>query len=257
MSEPQVETQSPEKPAEKSPEKSGEKSGEKKPAKSGKKGDKKGSKKGSKKSKKPKGPTLRERLKGFLTWFKTQVSELVESIQSPDAPTRQMTYLFFASLFGLFVVIGIGFFKYREFQHWKATESPEALAKQKEERLAKKNEEDRKKRQRFMLPVGEISVELRATAQSPRIEGTLNIATIGFVFECDTEETCLFFEDKKDQVRHQITVFLTTVDRLEMLSREGKRKIKKAVLERVNAWVGSIEAESKFNAVYISSLIIN
>ena len=59
-------------------------------------------------------------------------------------------------------------------------------------------------------------------------------------------------QDNLDQVRNQITNVLLPLERDQLLSREGKKKLKKALIERLNVWL----PKGKVDDVFFSKLLL-
>lgn len=96
-------------------------------------------------------------------------------------------------------------------------------------RLALLAEEALKKNNTFTL--GAFEVELTPAKQ----DGTPFLAEFELVAQCLTQEACDFLERHPDLVRSEINAVLLPMPREEALGREGKDKIKKTIVQRLNA----------------------
>ncbi len=79
------------------------------------------------------------------------------------------------------------------------------------------------------------------------------MAEFELMAECDLPETCGFFHRNEDLVRSEINAVLVPIDQEEVTSRDGRDKIKKTILQRLNALVPS----GRLDGVYFNNFIVN
>ncbi len=220
------------------------KEGEKKGAKSGKL-------KGKKKKKKKKEgnnylQTVIETAQGLATLFQ----EAALGVFSKDKLTRRMSFFFWLSSLGYLGVCGMGF-KY----HFAATSREKFAEKQlhaEKQNLSIfiKKQADDARRKAATLALGTFWVELNSDFDGKTPFGLVNMAEIAIVLECDSKETRVFIETNLVIVRDKFATLFVAMDRDEIMSREGKRSIKRKLLEKINTWLPS----GKVEEIYFSKL---
>ena len=184
----------------------------------------------------------------------SKLKEIGAGVRSPDVPTRKMAILFILSVSALCFVLGASVQRYIHYRHMLKdvpSESDEG-AKHLGEFLSKQSAEAKT---RFTtLSLGTFSVELKPPTSGPAAApGVMNLADLELFAECDTKETRYYIEDNLPQARNQLTNVLTAIDREELLSKDGKKKLVKAMLEKINLWLPKGKVENlRFN-----NLIVN
>lgn len=172
---------------------------------------------------------------------KQNLKDLFLGFRSPDKATRKMTGFFYISIFVFIALLGsTGKNWYRsQAAKKKALAALQVEADKKAPHVLKEKEKEAIKLQ---LNLGEFMLELR-----PRHEegdgkayekDRMNIATIEIIAECNSVEICHFVEQHIVQVRDQMILMLTGLEREVLMSREGKLKVKRALIEKLNHWLG-------------------
>lgn len=158
------------------------------------------------------------------------------AFRGPDAPSRKMALVFFLSLGVLALALGMAYQRYLRFQDLKALSSGSAAFEDASKNIGEFiHKQAETARHRFStLPLGRFNVEVRPAVGS---EGDFQSAEIEIVIECDSKETRYFIEDNMPRVRDQITNVLLPLERDELMTRDGKKLLKKKLLDRVNAWL--------------------
>jgi flagellar basal body-associated protein FliL len=194
-------------------------------------------------------------LKNYLTRpnsYLSVIPNLFTSLFHYDLPTRRMSLMFMVSLMSAVVVMGIS--ANRFIAHRKAVKLLEArLAAQqlKEQELLRQEES---KRQVNTVSLGSFTLEIKPEPPVRRGGmGIVNMAEVELVLLCDSEETCEHISRHKVQVRNQLTQVFLPLDREEVMSKEGKRRIRAAVVKKLNSWLN----HGKVNDLYFSKLIIH
>lgn len=161
-----------------------------------------------------------------------------------------MSLLFFLSLAGVCVVMVLGFQYYQQLHRKNVADQS---AQQLGEFLRKQAEEAKHKASQ--VAIGSFYIEIKkhpdAPARTP--PGVSHLAEIELVLDCDEKGTRDYIEAHQPQVRNELTnVFLAT-DREELMSRDGKKRLKKAVMDRMNQWL----PKGTVKDVYITKLTIS
>lgn len=199
------------------------------------------------------GPPLVIRLMDYWTSFRKSVSEIFLSFKSPDRATRYVSLLFFASLFGVGWII---FITAEHYARQRARELRQALSENDQARHLNeffKKQSEEAKQKTSTVTIGSFTIELKDLPNQKNIPGVMNMAEIEMVLECDGKDTRVFVEKNLDLVRNQVTSLLFAMDREELMSKEGKRRLKKIIQERLNGWLPSGRIED----LYFSRLVVS
>jgi hypothetical protein len=152
-----------------------------------------------------------------------------------------MSWLFLFSLLGalaLLVTAGLRFFE--GVQEKRKVQAERNAAKTMSEFLSRQAEERR--RRVFSSNLGEFTFELNQGAQregdeeseSARPLGVTGLAEVEIIVECDTAETCERIDRTLPAIRHEVALALTEVTREELMQKDGKRRLRKAIVDRLN-----------------------
>lgn len=161
--------------------------------------------------------------------------------------------LFFASLLSAGVVASIAWRHSRELKRQREEQMSEAERESRHLSSFFEKQAEDARRKVTTLPLGSFTLELtRMSGQRPA-PGVRNLAEIDIVVECDSRATCREIEDRMTEVRNQLTNVFTALDREEIMSVAGKQRIKRSLMERVNAWL----PDGKVNNVFFSKLIVS
>ena len=173
---------------------------------------------------------------------------------SRDRRTRHGILVFWGSLILLGVVASHGWRSYTEFRHLQKYGMNEADLSAK---LRAENEAEREKQARLhtvLVTIGAFNIELAPPKGGQRLApGVMNMAEIEITLECETRDACETIQARMVETRNQITNALTPLERDELLSRDGKGRIKRRVIDRVNAW---LTTEGKVRDLYFSRLLL-
>lgn len=211
-------------------------------------------KKKKKKSKKAGDVLWTVRLENFWNFAWVQFKEIVSGILSPDPGTRRMAVLFIFSCLGLCTVIVLSWQRYYFLTRLPTiTGSPTMTDGAKNLGDFIERQADEAKRKFTLIGVGEFTVELKRRTKDREVAGVMHMAEIEIVAECDSKETCAYVGDYIHQVRNQVTNVFTAVDRDELMSTDGKKKIKKAIMQKMNLWL----PKGKIENIYFSKLVLS
>lgn len=162
---------------------------------------------------------------------------LFGGVGSEDPSVRRMSWVFILSLIGALGLLGAtGARVLQTYQERQKVQAERDAANTMSEFLTRQAEERR--RRVFSSNLGEFSFELNAGADSgdadARPMGVTGLAEAEIIVECDSAEACEWIDKALPSVRHQVTIALTGVERAELSNREGKRRIRKTIADRLN-----------------------
>ncbi len=193
------------------------------------------------------------RLSLFFQRMRTQSVEVLKGLTSKDRATRRMSFLFFCSLTGLIVVATLGSQRLIAMRREAAKHAVRADgSKEHVEDFLRKQHANHNERMSFM-DLGTFVVKLKSLPGAVSGPGVMGVAEVTIVLECDSVETHDFLEGNLAKARNQIIGVFIGITREELMSREGKRKIKKTILEKINSWLPSGKVEDAFFSKLILS----
>jgi|GEM_PF-4515254 len=181
---------------------------------------------------------LKEGARAAALKQKQNAGTLLKGVRSRDPAVRRMTWVFLGSVLGAFVLLGAAAHRfYQGVAERRKVEAERDAAKTMTEFLTRQAEERR--RRVFSSNLGEFSFELsqgggRDGESAPQPLGVTGLAEAEIIVECDTAETCEYVDKSLPVIRDQVTAALTEVDREELIHREGKQRIRKAIVDRIN-----------------------
>jgi flagellar basal body-associated protein FliL len=180
------------------------------------------------------------------------IVEVLAGLKSPDKATRNGAILFVVSLCGIAFVMGLaGMHVWEDRKNIQVQMNQSEQGKNLDEFIRKQAEETKKKYSMQIL--GTFTIQLKMIEGQKPAPGVMNLAEIEIQAKCDVVETCQALEDGSAQVRNEITSSLGPMDRDELLTKEGKRRLKKKLLDRLNAWL----PHGKIEDLYFSKLVIS
>jgi len=200
-----------------------------------------------------------DQLERLLTFQWLRFREILIGLKSRDLGVFAMSWIFMISISGAITVMVVGvFLVVSRIQVARKIEAEENAARSMAQFLTRQAEEA--KRRSYTIPVGEFTFELvertlidNGDGSETERKASTGMAEAEVVVECDTEATCLWVEKSLPAVRNQVTNALIDVDRNELIDREGKRRIRKLIQDRLNGWI----PEGQIQNVYISRLTID
>jgi flagellar basal body-associated protein FliL len=182
-----------------------------------------------------------------------------EALLSPGLAPKLAALLVVAGSVGASYVLVIG--AKRGIYQWK--HRPEALSraaqeeKQLTEFLARQAEDSKEKVSTVEL--GQFTVEVHpssdAEARSPR--GVSNMAEMKISIRCEDRDTREFITTHPVQVKNAVTGVFVQLDREDLLTTDGKTRIKHRILEKLNTWLETEHVHGRIEDVYFPSLIVN
>jgi flagellar basal body-associated protein FliL len=180
------------------------------------------------------------------------IAEVLAGLKSPDKPTRNGAILFVVSLCGIVFVMGLaGVHVWEDRKNIQVQMNQSEQGKNLDEFIKKQAEEAKKKYS--MQTLGTFTIQLKTIEGQKPAPGVMNLAEIEVQAKCDEVETCQRLEEGSAQVRNEITSSLGPMDRDVLLTKEGKSRLKKKLLDRLNAWL----PKGKIEELYFSKLVIS
>jgi flagellar basal body-associated protein FliL len=180
------------------------------------------------------------------------IVEVLAGLKSSDKPTRNGAILFVVSLCGIAFVIGLaGMHVWEDRKNIQVQMNQSEQGKNLDEFIKKQAEEAKKKYS--MQTLGTFTIQLKVIEGQKPAPGVMNLAEIEIQAKCDEVETCQALDEGSAQVRNEITSSLGPMDRDELLTKEGKHRLKKKLLDRLNAWL----PKGKIEDLYFSKLVIS
>lgn len=205
------------------------------------------SKNGGKLAKKPKGSG--KKVREFFAGFR----DAIAGVASADRPTRRRSWVFIASLVGLASVGTYWVLHSRGVQDMRrAMQEQNEKESQRISEFLQRQAEDARLRYTHQ-PIGTFTIELNPPEGAVRQHTVTYLAEVDLTVQCDLRRTCIFVEEHETEVRNQVVSALGSWNRDELLSLEGKRRLKAQIIQRVNQWLPA----GKLTDVFISRLIAN
>ncbi len=168
---------------------------------------------------------------------KEKIQYLGRGVVAPDRPTRWGSQIFWISLVGLLVSITMAWM----IRHQAQVERERALQPTEDEiarqtlvqkqRLAIESLKERS------IELGQFNVQILAVA--PPHPGVLNTASIEITLECDQAEVCGRIKSRVAQARNEVIGVFRPIDREDLFSKDGKKRLKRLIQDRINHWIGS------------------
>jgi flagellar basal body-associated protein FliL len=182
-----------------------------------------------------------------------QIQEVLGGLSSPDRPTRNAALLFVVSLMGVvgvFIAGGVHFWQVRKDLQAKFADTGEQG--ENPNNFLKKQAEGAK-RKFSIQDLGTFTIELKPIPGARPAPGVMNLAEIELQAECDEKETCDTLEEELARARNEVASVFTAMARDDLISKEGKRQLKKKIQDRLNGWL----PKGRVEEIYISKLVIN
>lgn len=113
------------------------------------------------------------------------------------------------------------------------------------------------KQRAAFLQLGTFTIELLPVAGMRPAKGVLNLAEIEMFVQCDSRETRDYLFTHQARVKDRVAKVLPKMDREDLLSREGKKKLKLRVIKGLNEWLATSENSGLVQDVFFSKLMLN
>lgn len=175
---------------------------------------------------------------------------ILKGLFSSDSATRRMAALFIFSLFGMGFVFRMAFLDLRN--RFRPTHLQEQRKAQLEATALQLHQEEVNQKA-AQIKLGHFSIELKVGDREKVIPRRLKVATVELVAQCDNQATRDYIEAHLLQARGTVSGVLAPMDRDDLMSREGKVRLRKFLLDRLNLWL----PQGKVEGLYITDLVVH
>ena len=168
------------------------------------------------------------------------IPEMLRSLESPDSATRKMALLYLLSLLGLLSLLSFSTVLLVKKVHQVQTLKAQKQAQLEMERLKAEAEAQSGD---YVVNLGSLTIDLKPIEPTTTRVGIKNVARLEVHLRCDTLKAKKLIEERQPQVKDLILDLLIGIDREELLSYAGKRRLKSLMMQKMNAWLpyGKIE----------------
>jgi flagellar basal body-associated protein FliL len=182
-----------------------------------------------------------------------------DALISPGLAPKFAALLVVLGSVGAFYVLYIG--GQRAVYQWR--NRPEALSraareqKQLTEFLARQAEDSKEKVS--SVDLGSFTLEVRpaADAEARAPHGVSNMAEVKISIRCEDRDTREFITTHPVQIKNAVTGVFVQLERDDLLTKDGKARMKRRILERLNHWLEEEHVHGRIDDVYFPSLIVN
>lgn len=180
------------------------------------------------------------------------IQELARALRSPDPGTRRMAWFLWLSILGAVIVLCISIV------HLKRALGPDRIghltpAEAEKIRLEMEKHKGAEESKTAVYNLGAFGVALKDVPKSKPLRGVVNMAELVIVVECDSKATCDHVETYQVQARDIVTAVLEPQDREDLMSLDGKERLKSTIADRLNAWL----EHGQIRKVFFSSFVID
>lgn len=186
----------------------------------------------------------------IFKFWSAGLKEIGQGLFSKDFEVWRMSIFFFLSILGIGGVAGIFlddvWDQAKEHRHHE-------IVQQETVDTRKKLHDQRELEKNRQLSLGNFTIELKPQSAQQGTHPKLFLATIEFVAQCDSLQTRLYLESHLLQVRGTLSGYLTSMDRGDLLSSEGKIRLRRFLLEKLNHWL----SEGQIEELHITQLVVN
>ena len=186
------------------------------------------------------------------------MKEIFRSLRSTDAPSRKMAFLFILSLICLIGVFVNGVILFRQNQFTSkavTTATKEHREKHKSAGHGGKTEEgsetDHYKKR--LADLGSFQIEIKSGDREAAATQVSNLAVLEIVLLCDTPETAGHMKHELPKVRNILLNVFLALERDDLISNLGKKKLKLNMVKKLNTWLPSGQVED----IFFSKLVLN
>ncbi len=187
--------------------------------------------------------------------IKGMLQEILGGLDSSDLGTKRMARAFVLCLFGMGVVVAVAIYTVvdRQIAYRKSHAAP------KPSHIEESEEEQKKpvKPEDLIAQLGSFVVALKPIKDQDQAvqvgKKIMNLASLEVVFICDSPDTRDYVQGNLVQVKDQVTEALTTMERQQLMTVEGKRNLGAKIIHVVNRWLPS----GKIKRVYFPKFIVD
>jgi flagellar basal body-associated protein FliL len=178
------------------------------------------------------------------------IRELYRCLRSPDAPTRRGAIVFFIAGTLWVGVCIVAVYQIRLIFHLPQNMDLQNAEKEAAARRLEK-EKTFHEAKPLMFRAGSFEIQMKEHGR-PRV-GSVSVAELEVVVQCSTEATCHYLEANTVGLKDQVAAIFLPIEREELMSVEGKERLKLEITNKVNRWLPS----GKIEKVYFSRLWID
>ena len=179
------------------------------------------------------------------------LGQVMASVRSPDPQTRRMAWLYLLAQAGIVAILVLGVIQLAHKQQVAFKEDQQSQSE------AFAHMADRQKRsadaRQTNLRLGSFGVALNDVPGSKRLPGVVNMAELEVVVQCDEKSTCEFLEENMVRAKDVIAQILIPMDREDLLSMDGKDRLKGTISDNLNHWL----KHGKVKKVFFSRVVID
>jgi flagellar basal body-associated protein FliL len=103
------------------------------------------------------------------------------------------------------------------------------------------------------LGLGTFTVELKEVPGHAGAWAVMNLAEVEIFIECDGSETRSYLDEHLTLARDQVTGVFTALNREDLMTREGKAKLRRLIIKKLN----EILPQGKVEELYFSKLLVS
>lgn len=198
--------------------------------------------------------SIPSQLQDFLrknTETRDSLRYLVSGITSKDRLTRRAALVFYLSFLALIVLLSYTSFSLLKSWNHQRRLKKELHAKEVEESTRLQREIDSNVARQISL--GTFFLELKEVPKQYMVRGNRNMGQVEIMVLCDSENSHDYIEQHLIPAKSQVSEVLTVIDRDEIMSPHGKRKLSAVIRERLNHWL----PHGKVLEVYFSKFVIS
>jgi flagellar basal body-associated protein FliL len=194
----------------------------------------------------------KKKLPKWLGPMSDVIQGINEGLVSQDRPTRRMSVFFYLNVLGAIAVVTIGIIGYIE-RSRAAKTSAAALKTAQEMEAFLKHQQEMAKRKSAQFKLGNFSIALKLPPKQRPVKGVRNLADVELTLECADQETKDYIESHVEQTKAQVVNVFTTMYREELMSKEGKDRLRQLIMDRLNIWL----PEGKVTNVFFTKMLIS
>ena len=105
-----------------------------------------------------------------------------------------------------------------------------------------------------MHSLGTFVIELTPAPKKAIKSVQLDVAEVEVVAECENEAVCELLEQRPNEARDAVVSAFSPVSRMELLSPDGKRRLKKKIMQRLNLFV---IREGRVRRIFFGKLLVS
>ncbi len=180
------------------------------------------------------------------------IKGLLSSPFHPDFSIRKMSFVFFGSLICLGFVLTQSVRTFRDERAEKERQTQE-LARQ--AAMLEGGESTKTGIHAEVVPMqnlGTFVVELKEAVKTRKVQ--MDVAEVEVIAECENKEVCSLLESRPNEARDAVVSAFSPVGRADLLSADGKRRLKKRILQKLNLFV---IREGRVRRIFFGKLLVS